>query len=260
MISVLKIISLIYFSLFLFNSNSQGYSENNYNLQLLGTIGSRGAGSRAIIKNTETGKLKTYSKGDVVDLVKNERIKITSVYNCLVDLEISGVYETIECKDSNLEKTFRMPSPLARFKIIERQIKDKTKLKRFRAKYENEIAKACQKYRVDPYLVKAVIKVESNFNPEAVSPKKAMGIMQLIAATARDYGVKDPFDPNDNIDGGVRLLRDLLVYFKGNLELALSAYNAGREAVIKYGYKIPPYPETEAYVEKVLAYYDEIKP
>ncbi len=242
------------------NPSTNSFSNNIFKLQLLGTIGSGGANSKAIIKNTETGKLKTYSEGEVIDLVINERIKIKKVFNCMVNLEIRGVYDTIECDNSNVSKTFRMPSPLARFKIIERQIKDKIKLKKFRAKYEEEILKACQKYRVDPYLVKAVIKVESNFNPEAVSPKKAMGIMQLIPATAKDYGVNDPFDPKDILVAGVRLIRDLLDYFKGNLELALSAYNAGRDAVIKYGYKIPPYPETEAYVEKVLAYYDNIKP
>ena len=129
----------------------------------------------------------------------------------------------------------------------------------FQSEFEKAILSASERYGVDPYLVKAVIKIESNFNPRAISSKKAMGIMQLIPETASIYGVKDPFDPEDNIDGGVRHLRDLMEYFSGDIELVLAAYNAGKDAVVKYGFDIPPYPETEAYVEKVLAYYKRIK-
>jgi hypothetical protein len=233
-------------------------------LMLLGTIGTGGSASKAIIKNHVTGKLKTYSEGDVIALAGDEYATITAVSSCMVILKSNLGYETLECDNVPSERTFSVPSPLARFSVIDKRLGDGIKLRdvinygNFESKFENEILSASERYGVDPYLIKAVIKVESNFNPRAVSPKKAMGIMQLIPETASIYGVEDPFDPEDNIDGGVRHLRDLMEYFRGDLELVLSAYNAGKDAVIKYGYDIPPYPETEAYVEKVLAYYDNI--
>jgi soluble lytic murein transglycosylase-like protein len=107
---------------------------------------------------------------------------------------------------------------------------------------------------VDPALVRAVMKTESNFNRYAVSPKGAMGLMQLIPTTGRRYGVRDFFDPQQNIEGGVRYLKFLLQKFNGNLDLSLAAYNAGENLVERLG-RIPPIPETTNYVRKIRAIY-----
>ena len=118
----------------------------------------------------------------------------------------------------------------------------------------NEIART---YNLDPKLLHAIAKVESNYNPRAVSPKGALGVMQLIPSTARLVGVSDPFDPRENIHGGARYLRYLLDRF-GDLTLALAAYNAGPKAVEAYG-GIPPYAETQRYVRSVLSLYQRLK-
>ena len=104
---------------------------------------------------------------------------------------------------------------------------------------------------VDPNLVRAVIQAESAFNPLARSHKGAMGLMQLMPATAREYGVRDPYNPVENIRAGVAYLKRLLVRFADNVELALAAYNAGPAAVEKYGSRVPPYRETRNYVAKI---------
>ena len=105
-------------------------------------------------------------------------------------------------------------------------------------------------YRLDPDLVLAVIEVESNFNHRAVSAKQAQGLMQLIPATARRFGVADPYDPHENVRGGMAYLRWLLDHFNGDLKLALAGYNAGEKAVERHG-GVPPYAETQAYVRRV---------
>lgn len=116
---------------------------------------------------------------------------------------------------------------------------------------DNIVQQAAQTYKVDAALVHAVIHAESGFNPHAVSPKGASGLMQLMPATARRYGVQDIFDPQQNVGAGVRYLKDLLKMFDNNPHLALAAYNAGENSVIRFG-GIPPYPETTQYVSKVL--------
>jgi soluble lytic murein transglycosylase-like protein len=120
--------------------------------------------------------------------------------------------------------------------------------------FEPHIRFACRQYGIDYNLVKAVINAESAFDPAAISPKGAMGLMQLMPGTSRDLGVMNPFDPTQNIDGGVRYLRFLMDRFNNNVVLALAAYNAGPEAVQKHN-GVPPYQETRDYVQRVLDFY-----
>lgn len=119
------------------------------------------------------------------------------------------------------------------------------------------VEQAARNYDLDPLLVQSVIKVESNFNPYAISDKGAEGLMQLIPATARRFGVKNSFNARENIDAGVRYLKYLKTIFRDD-RLALAAYNAGEGAVAKYGW-IPPYPETQNYVYKVGKHYGEAR-
>jgi len=126
------------------------------------------------------------------------------------------------------------------------------------SQYDHLIAKASAKYNVEPALVKAVIKAESNFNHRAVSRKGARGLMQLMPSTASSLRVRDSFHPESNIEGGVRYLKYLLRYFNGNLALALAAYNAGENAVLRYG-GIPPFRETRVYVRRVMDYFERYR-
>jgi soluble lytic murein transglycosylase-like protein len=120
--------------------------------------------------------------------------------------------------------------------------------------FESLIQQASAKYGVDADLVKAVIQNESAYNPSAVSSAGAIGLMQLMPATADNLGVENPLDPAQNIDGGVKLLRELLNQFGGNVSNTLAAYNAGPGAVQQFG-GIPPYQETQTYVQRVLSTY-----
>lgn len=112
------------------------------------------------------------------------------------------------------------------------------------------VDRIAQQNQLSPRLVHSVIRVESNYDPNAVSPKGARGLMQLIPSTARRFGVSDVFDPADNIQGGARYLKYLLGLYNGDEALALAAYNAGEGAVSRYG-GVPPFPETQDYVAKV---------
>jgi soluble lytic murein transglycosylase-like protein len=120
-----------------------------------------------------------------------------------------------------------------------------------RERYEPYVLEYSNQHSLRPELVRAVIQVESGYNPRALSPKGAMGLMQLMPETARMLGVQRPYDPEQNIRGGTRYLRLLLDKYDGNEELALAAYNAGSGAVDRYGKRIPPYRETRDYVRKV---------
>jgi soluble lytic murein transglycosylase-like protein len=120
------------------------------------------------------------------------------------------------------------------------------------------IASVGELFAVDPDLIRAIIRAESNFDPRAVSPKGASGLMQLMPQTALDMGVRNPFDPEENIFGGVKYLRGLLDTLHGSLPLALAAYNAGPARVIGQN-RIPAIPETRDYVERVLKRYHDLK-
>ncbi len=122
------------------------------------------------------------------------------------------------------------------------------------AHYDPIIAEAAQRHGLSKALIKAVIKAESNFNPEAVSRKGALGLMQIMPQNLEPLDVSDPFNPRQNIMGGARYLRQMLERFNKNLQLALAAYNAGPGAVEEYR-SIPPFPETRDYIQKVLDYY-----
>jgi len=121
--------------------------------------------------------------------------------------------------------------------------------------YVNIINSACTRFGVDPSLVHAIVKVESDFNPFAISRKGAMGLMQLMPQTATTMNVRNTFSPDENIEGGVKYLRYLLDRYEGNISLSLAAYNAGETAVKKWG-TIPPYKETQDYVRKILQIYN----
>lgn len=148
-----------------------------------------------------------------------------------------------------------------RFKVFMRDLKKdkelRTKLKYSAsanpAEFEQLIKTCSDKYGVNPNLVKAVIHAESGYNPNAVSSKGASGLMQLMPGTAKSLKVADRFNPKDNVEGGVKYLRFLLDTFRGDVSLAVAAYNAGLNKVAKYG-GIPPYNETRTYVNRVMSY------
>jgi hypothetical protein len=125
--------------------------------------------------------------------------------------------------------------------------------------FEKAIRGAAERYNLDADLIHCVIAVESNFNPKAISPKNARGLMQLLPQTAAQFGVKDIFDPEENINAGSHYLHDLLAKYGQNLTLALAAYNAGPERVDQYGHRVPPYLETMKYVQRIAKSYAKLK-
>jgi hypothetical protein len=134
-------------------------------------------------------------------------------------------------------------------------VKSKSKEKKDNSDYHSIVHEKAAVYDLDPGLIKAVIKTESNWNSRAISKKGAMGLMQLMPTTATDMNVSNPFDPEENIEGGTKYLKYLLDRFNGDLTLALAAYNAGPRTVEKYGF-VPPISETRQYVNKVLSLCD----
>lgn len=123
---------------------------------------------------------------------------------------------------------------------------------------DRAILDSSARHGVDPRLVYAVARQESGFRRRAISPKGACGVMRLMPATARRFGVRDAFDPSENIDAGVRYLRLLLDMFGGRVDLALAGYNAGEYRVIREGYRVPPIRETENYVRAISAHYRKL--
>ncbi len=164
-------------------------------------------------------------------------------------------YTNVKPKGNDYSKVY---SNWGRRKSSTKSLRDHGKYE-YSTEYDHIIRQAAAKYDLDPNLIKAMIKVESNFYAEAVSPKGAQGLMQLMPPTADRMGVINAFDSRDNIMGGSKYFRFLLDLFDENKTLAIAGYNAGENAVIKYGYEIPPYRETEGYVDKVFAHYKNIK-
>lgn len=152
-----------------------------------------------------------------------------------------------------LEGEFRpAPSPIAPARVsVQSRISS--------GEFDEYIDSAAVRYKMPPALVRAVMHAESAFDPNAISHVGASGLMQLMPGTAREMYVKDIFDPKDNIEGGVRYLRVLANEFDGDMVKMVAAYNAGPEAVKKYGGQVPPYPETQAYVRKVISLYFQYK-
>ena len=125
--------------------------------------------------------------------------------------------------------------------------------------FHDLIRAASERYGVDADLIHCVIAIESNFNPKAVSPKNARGLMQLLPQTAAQLGVRNIFDPRENIEAGTRYLKDMLARYNNDLTLALAAYNAGPEKVEQYGRRVPPYSETVKYVQRISRSYAHFK-
>ncbi len=155
-----------------------------------------------------------------------------------------------EFNDSGAVTTFEAKDYLSgiRHKTVKR-LEAKLAFKK-NVSYNEIIAKASKKYGVSENLIHAVIFTESSYNPDALSPKGAGGLMQLMPGTAETYGAADRFSPEENITAGTKYLKFLLDRYKGDVKLATAAYNAGEGAVDKYG-DVPPYSETKAYVEKI---------
>lgn len=126
-------------------------------------------------------------------------------------------------------------------------------------KYDEYIKQAAARNGIDPNLIVAVMRQESGFNSRALSYKGASGLMQLMPGTARRFGVTNIYDPQQNIEGGARYLRFLLDQFNGDIQLVLAGYNAGENAVVNSGYRVPRYRETQAYVKSISARYDRVK-
>lgn len=231
--------------------------ESSNDVWLLSTVIGPESGAKAIIKNLVTEEVESYREDLNIDLITDRKARLVKVYPCMIVIGTSSGYEKITCEGSKLNTDHFRAEALWEYNIDEPQ-KEGFLQNKFDRTFDEQILMACSKHGVDPHLVKAIIKAESNFNPRAVSPKKAQGLMQLIPATAKSYGVKNVFDPVSNINGGVKVLKDLIDHFQ-DIKLAVAAYNAGKNAVIKYNNSIPPYPETTQYVKRVMSYYNDLK-
>ncbi len=168
--------------------------------------------------------------------------------------------ETVALPPSRNPGDFRLRSPMARMQPESE--KDLLANPALDAKpYKAEVMEASREHKVDPALVYAVMRAESNYNPNAISEKGAVGLMQIMPDTGRRFGIKekDLKVPAKNIGTGVKYLAELLEMFEGDLRLAIAAYNAGENAVIRHGRRVSPYAETIAYVPRVLRAYEELR-
>ena len=171
-------------------------------------------------------------------------------------LSLTDIYKYVD-KEGVIHLTNVPTDVNARYVLVLREKRVQFNLGQDAKMYDHLITKAAKKYNIDSALIKAIIKAESNFNPRAVSPVGARGLMQLMPATASSLEVQDSFHPENNIEGGVRYLRYLLNLFHGDLPLVLAAYNAGEGVVARYNNSIPPYQETQTYIQQVLNYFNK---
>ncbi len=154
-----------------------------------------------------------------------------------------------------LKDKTKKPDPIAQTLTSELRYYDDAA----RTRYARHIYEAARLTNLEPALIHAVISAESGYNPLALSRKGAAGLMQLMPDTAKRYGVTNRLDPAQSIHGGARYLRDLVRMFKNDLQLAVAAYNAGENAVVRHGNRIPPYSETMTYVPRVMSYYKKYR-
>lgn len=221
----------------LMNTSGQNVAMQRYN-QLSNTVN----------KRIETNPLDTlYPANKSTNVPSFERVMASSSGVNFGTLLTSGKKNV----SAELLKTNGVYSPLTQ--AIQSETSNITPVTS-KSQILNIVSQVSQKYNVDEKLVQAVIKQESGFNAKAKSKAGAMGLMQLMPATAKRLGVKDPYNPIQNIDGGVRYLKSMLDKYNGNIILALAAYNAGPGAVDKYS-GVPPYAETQNYVKNILANY-----
>jgi len=177
-------------------------------------------------------------------------VKILSAVILILGLSTNGMADIYKFVDKDGVIHFTNVPVDARFKALGWEVE----FEHYIGSYEAVIQKMAARYKVEPALIKAVIKAESNFDPSALSRKGAIGLMQLMPATAVNLNVSDPYNPHQNIEGGTKYLRNLTGLFGSDLKLVIAAYNAGENAVIKYGRNIPPYKETRDYVKRVTTY------
>ena len=175
----------------------------------------------------------------------------------LADGASSDIYRYID-ENGVMHFTNAPTSSSLEFKLFMKDGPQSSTFRNYRKKYDDLISKASERYGISFPLLKAIIQAESDFDPKAVSKKGAMGLMQIMPKNFKLLGLKDPFDPTQNINAGARYFRQLYDRFDGKLALSLAAYNAGPKAVDRYK-TIPPYEETEEYVRRVLKFYYNYK-
>lgn len=200
-------------------------------------------------------------------LLKSLKVRFAILLVALFAVPVTGLAEVYKYTD-NFGRIYLTDKPMRGYKLL-KVIRISTgarrtsptaglaELQRRRRAVEPLVAAVAKDTQVQADLLHAVIRAESAYDAKAMSSKGAAGLMQLMPATAKRYGVLDRQDPKQNVQGGASYLRDLLAMFDNDLRLALAAYNAGENAVIQYGRQIPPYPETQNYVDKVLTFLDE---